>query len=288
MSWRQLAIFQDPVGLLLGCIRWLTFGGHGTVGVALDRGLLKHQSMLYQHDINNLKILIEQHPGRPEPIMVLAENFWASGEWNSLLDAGNTLIARFPNLVIGYSMTSIALVGLDQLDQAEAISRISLRRFPRSPEGHSAIAQVFMKRACFSDAVRHLKIVVARAPDQAYPRLALCRALKAMDQRSDANEIIRKSIDIFPRNFLILREYAYIAEEEGNWDEAARRWMLASSKNESASEFRIRAAIAMRRAGRLQDARKTISDALYIFPRDEGVLAESKQIEAALVATDNQ
>ena len=270
------------MGLLIGWFRWATFSGSGVAKDIIGADTLRGQAWTDRFDAEKLIELTARYPKRPEPLIVQAEVQWRDEDWERLLGTSGLLMRRFPGLVIGYRSRVAALIAFQRMDEADEIARMALRRFPRSPDGHSALAQLHMARGEYDLAARHLRKVIGYGTDQGYARLTLCRALKAMNHLEEAEAVISHAVTNFPKEIQFWREYASLAEFRLDWPVAIERWMQALIQIDSNPEPRIRAAEAMRHAGRLGDALGCIRDAAFMFPNSEGVRSAHERIQQAM------
>jgi predicted Zn-dependent protease len=172
---------------------------------------------------------------------------------------------RIPELVTTSHDSLDILIGLDRLDEAEALMLEGRRRFPREPYYARGYADIATRRGDHSEAVKRWAAVrkAFRGVWQAYVFGA--GSLRALGRPDEAEALLRDGINRFPGEIGCRVEHAKLAEGRKDWPTALQRWKLVST------EFKhplgvIGVARALRQMGRFDEAEERLAEGRLNYP----------------------
>jgi len=179
------------------------------------------------------------------------EQVRALREWNTAMSLDSKLSAPYNNLGLHYFHVGVYDMGLENLDHA-------LKLDPKNPDYLYNLAQVYLVH---------------------FPQIGKLRGWK--DRKKvyrEAMKLSKKAAKLAPGEFPLLQDYAvnfFAAENFGvdaNWKDAAKAWQAARAhaRNEAETFYTwLNEGRAWIRAGRNEEAKTCIEEALKIFPGSE-------------------
>ncbi|HXQ53712.1 MAG TPA: tetratricopeptide repeat protein [Stellaceae bacterium] len=147
------------------------------------------------------------------------------------------LIARFPTFEEGYGLGVRYYREAERLDEADALARAGMERFPASvtlalEHGHTA-----RRRGDLDEAARRFTSVRDRFPHHHGGIVGLAGTLSAGGRYDEAEAILRAAMERFPAEKAVVSEFAQIAARQGHWREALERWSEADRRFPDDQEF---------------------------------------------------
>lgn len=180
------------------------------------------------------------------------------------LKAWETLNARAPELA-ATSLTVIrSFVSLGMYDRADELLTDAMTRYPGAIEFLEAYAEVGLRRGDPHEALRRWEAVRNASPrsPRAWIFNALC--LKTLQRYDEADRLLERAIAIVPDDQMAATEYAKIADERGDIEEALRRWQQMRDRLDNLTGW-VEVAIRLRRLGREQEAVALLEKAQWRF-----------------------
>jgi tetratricopeptide (TPR) repeat protein len=271
---------NDVGGVLIGLWRRLTFGGSGVPRTTEIGERLAREADSVRYVRAHLLDLVRRHPQHAEPLIALGRAQIEDGELDAALETGAELRRRFGARVAGYQQGCTALRRLRRFDEAEALARAAMRRFPRSAAGFEAFAWCADERGDPVEGGRRWAVAARRFPGSTWAQLLHGRALGAAGHTEAADRVLRAAAEKWPRDASAWTVYADHAERCGDWRSAAGRWAAMRAHLPARPEGYARGARAWRQAGELEAAARLIREAVFLFPRDKAVHAEHAAVAA--------
>lgn len=144
--------------------------------------------------------------------------------WEEALVRWATVRQRFPDAQPGYIGAATALRTLGRLDQADALLREAIGRFPTNPTPTAEYAWTAMARRDFAAARERWAAMRERFPGEplGFVGGGLCeRDRGALDA---AEALFAEGERRFPGNTALQIEAAWLANRRADWDDARARW----------------------------------------------------------------
>ena len=198
----------------------------------------------------------------------------AAAKWAAIRD-------RFPMDPIGAIEGARTLFKAGDVPAAEAIAAEGRDRFPDHFGAAAVWAEAAIRGDRWADAAERWNALRARFPKERLPLIEYARAARQLGDRDAARLALRDAVGRFPAWDRALHDLARVAEESGDWDEAARCWEEYRTLVAPVWFADTGHANALRRLGRLEDAEALFRDAVVRF-RDH--LAPSMGLVALLKA----
>jgi predicted Zn-dependent protease len=269
---------EDIPGRLIGLLRRLTGGGTGQPRFSDTTQLMREQVHQLRAMPAEIRRLIEENPGRAEPLSTRAELELEAGDPAAALATAELLRARFPSLVAGYHYGCAALRRLRRFPEAEAMARAAMRRFPRAPGAWEAFAFCAQDQGDWPAAAARWGAAARRFPRSLWGRAAHAAALARAGDIAAAEAAIAAAARDWPEEWWPGFFAAEIAEIAADWPSAAARWAALGRRFPGRAEPYLRASRALRQAGDLAGAGAAIAAGIFIFPRDAAMLAERQAV----------
>jgi len=135
---------------------------------------------------------------------------------------------RFPDVVDGHSMSAMALRELGRLDDAEALAKAGVVRFPEDAGIAIQYAWTAYVRPNWPevrpDALARWEDVRHRFPDNSEGYAMNAHALLRLGRLDEAEAVISEAAKRFPTDYQVLVYRAQTAARRRDWPEALRRW----------------------------------------------------------------
>lgn len=135
-----------------------------------------------------------------------------------------------------------------------------------------ALARLYLERDRPSDAIPLLRRIVMEQPQYAEGSLLLAEAQEASGSPDAAVETLTALLDEQPQLFRGRVQLAELYDRQRKWSDAAAAWAGVQKLNQRNPEVSARRATALLNAGRAEDARDVVRDALKIAPTDVRLL----------------
>jgi tetratricopeptide (TPR) repeat protein len=198
-------------------------GGYLTVARELrDAGKVEEAEQVYREILNRF-------PASVEPAMEYAMMAYARQEWPEAISRFETVRSRFPEVLDGHRFVADLLVGQKQFEEADAVLRDAMARFPSEPQ--LAISYAWSGHfkgdllADWREAGERWRWLVAHFPSEplGYAMVGFV-AMRYLGNIKEAEAVLLKGMDRFPEDSAIASGYARAADYGHNWGEAMRRW----------------------------------------------------------------
>jgi tetratricopeptide (TPR) repeat protein len=173
--------------------------------------------------------LLDRFPGNPKPALDYAMMAYARREWPEAIRRFQIVRARFPELVDGHRFVGDLLFGQKRFDEADAVFREAMLRFPDEPR--LAISYAWSghlkgdKIGEWQEAGERWRLLVSRFPGEplGYAKLGFVLT-KYLGRIDEAEALLLTGMERFPDDITIACQYARAADYRQDWDEALRRW----------------------------------------------------------------
>lgn len=220
-----------------------------------------------------LRDALARFPTEPEPAMELARLFEARADWQQALIRWSAASETFPGEYQGYLGMSRALVALDRRDEADAVLTQAIARLPADVDLLVAHAWAAEQRDMV-ETLRRLEAARSQFPDDPSPHFGIGAVLRDLGRFDEADAVFAKTLERFPEHLDVLVNYARVAQERGEWAEAARRWELVEAAQPDLADGYLGHAAALAEAGRIDEADALLAKAMLRFPANPDVLME--------------
>jgi tetratricopeptide (TPR) repeat protein/MoaA/NifB/PqqE/SkfB family radical SAM enzyme len=195
-------------------------------------------------------------------------------DWDEAIHRWEAVRANTADRADSYIGASHALREIRRLDEAEALSREAIARFPDSPDARTAHAWVAMTREDWDEALRRWEAARDLAPDRADVYVWPAHALWRAGRFDEADAMSREGLARHPGDADALTQHAWVAMGRRDWDEALRRWQSVRERfpqREEAHAWPIRA---LRTLRRFDEAAAMAAETLTRFPHSRVALVE--------------
>jgi tetratricopeptide (TPR) repeat protein len=189
-------------------------------------------------------------------------------DWPEAIRRWESVAKAFPNFSLGYIAKGHILQDLGNLDEAEAIFRAAMRRFPDDEWAAVRYAGIPVLERDWTEALRRWETVRARFPGQLIGVLGQAEALRELGQIADAEAVLMEAAEKFPADEWLVISLARTAMAGGNWDEALRRWETAIKNFPHNSSTHVGKAETLSNLGRFDEAEAVLRLAAKRFPDD--------------------
>jgi tetratricopeptide (TPR) repeat protein len=145
-----------------------------------------------------------------------------------------------------FAFAAKAMVELGQADEAEAYLREPAALYPRDLEIAIERAIVAARRGDSTALFDRWAYVRWMSPDFQLGYIESTRCLLEAGRQAEAEDVLRQAIDRFPGEVWPFRDFARLAHDRGDWEEAASRWSLMQQHHPSETDAVERGAEAVR------------------------------------------
>lgn len=184
---------------------------------------------------------------------------------------------RFPELVQAPQDTLEVLLGLQRYDEAEALMQEGCKRAPREAYYAEGLAETASRRGNLPEAIRLWGVARKAFPWRWQGHLYEAESLMRAGQLDEAETLLKQAVSQFPEQIACRMGYARLAERQGNWSEALKRWEAVSTEFKHASGD-IGVALALQELGQSDEAEARLEAARTLHP----VLIEIRIAQARL------
>lgn len=173
--------------------------------------------------------MLDRFPASLKPALDFAMMAYARREWPEAIRRFEIVRSRFPDVLDGHRFVGDLLLGQRHFDEADAVLREAMSRFPDEP--CLAISYAWSahrkgdKVGDWQEASERWYSLVSRFPGEqlGYAMLGLVLT-KYMGRIDEAEAISLTGMERFPNDIAIARQYARAADYRQDWGEALRRW----------------------------------------------------------------
>jgi len=212
VSWEGLATrYPDLSATYLGLARELR-----------DLGRIEESESIFRK-------MLDRFPANPKPALDYAMLAYARREWPEAIRRFQLVRSRFPDVLDGHRFVGDLLFGQRQFDEADAVLREAISRFPDEPR--LAISYAWSahlkgdKVGDWKEASERWYALVSRFPDEklGYAMVGFVWT-KYLGRIDEAETLLLTGMRRFPDDIAIARQYARAADYRQDWGEALRRW----------------------------------------------------------------
>jgi predicted Zn-dependent protease len=209
----------------------------------------------------------EDEPYRRADIEVLLDAVKQAafcGDPEATLKAFNVLRSRAPDVAISSRTAIYSLIDVGKVDLAESLITEGLRKYRGDHVLMLLYAEVAHRRHDWPETNRRFELLRQKFPDDIWGYTWGAVALRELGQLVKAEKLLARAIAIAPLHNVAAREYARIAEQRGDAEEALRRWGLMRDRIEDQTGW-VEAALLSWRLGREDEAIGLLTKARWRF-----------------------
>lgn len=178
--------------------------------------------------------------------------------------AFNQLRARAPDVAISSATVIRSLMKVGSLDLAESVAKEGLTRFPHSRELLLIYGEIAQHRRNWVEMAQRFEVMRKFFPHDVWAHMLNGRALRELGNFDEADQLLKHAIGLEPLLSPPAVEYARIAQQRGDLEEALRRWDYVRSRFEDRAAW-IEAASILSRTGREDEAITLLNTARWQF-----------------------
>jgi tetratricopeptide (TPR) repeat protein len=241
-----------------------------------------------------LKEIAAAYPRSPPGLASWTEWALEQGEWQEAIKRSALFRERFPSNIYGYLAGARAMVAAKDYDGADLLMRRAIRVFPKEPRMWIDYASIAHNQRHLSEARARWQRVQKRFPKEAIGYVREGIVLVELGAYDEADAVLNRANKISPESSTIMPQrrdgllwYAESAQRRGNWAEAASRWETYRTSFDGFTEGYIRGADALRRDGKLKEARNLITRGKFIFPKNVEVIEQFDILFNEITEKDN-
>ncbi len=168
-----------------------------------------------------------ERPRSLEEVVADASEAELHNKWDASLALWRELQRRAPGQVDAYVGQATALRKLERFDECDRLLREGMAEIPDDVHLHSNYAVTAHQRGDLIEAARRQHDVLIRFPDSRPAMLLAVRFLREAKLFDEAEIVVNRGIEQYPRDSEVLFASALVAHDRGDWPEAHRRWEVA-------------------------------------------------------------
>jgi tetratricopeptide (TPR) repeat protein len=184
----------------------------------------------------------------------------------SVITIGNSRVHLPETLAASYIEDARRLRELGRFDDAEALFREAMRRFPDDSAVRSEYAWLAQIARDWHEAVGRWQEMRTRHPDSPVGYSVGAAALRELKRLDEAEDLLTEAITRFPADAAVIIEYARIAEARLDWAAATARWELVRARVPEEIEGYASAGTALARQGLLEQAETVLREGMERIP----------------------
>jgi tetratricopeptide (TPR) repeat protein len=189
-------------------------------------------------------------------------------DWAVAIERWEGVWERRLDEVAGYLGGAVALRETTRLDEAEALLREALGRFPDHRQVLVDLAHLRLRRRDFAGAVEILEKLRARYPNDVEAYIWGAVALRDLGQLEASEDLVRAGLELHPTHPHLLGERG-MRSGRGDWSEALRRWEAARAAAPDVVELHIGRIGALKALRRFGEALSSLRELAERFPGPE-------------------
>lgn len=204
-------------------------------GALSEESVLSGVASLRQQGLNEQanRLLIESVVRFPDSESFLAEFCWEAHREAQWQDAGirwSLYRARFPDLILGYSIGCVALREARQFATADFIAAEGLRRFPNSSEMLGNYGWIAHRSKDWREALQRWSRFREKFPTHSLGYSGAGVVHRELGEFDEADAILSEGLKKCEFDSELLGNFAWVAFERHDWPEALTRWMSYREK----------------------------------------------------------
>jgi glycosyltransferase involved in cell wall biosynthesis len=197
-----------------------------------------------------------------------------AGDWTRAAAEWAALRARFPGRWEGACGEARALMELHRFDEADTILSETVAQFPGEPGPLCDWANLTLYTRNWPQAFARWSTVRSRFPDLLEGVRGMGAALRDAGRFDAADAELENGMRRFPDDFWLAYAHARVAQQRGDWPEAARRWHAVSIAFPDMPAGYTGEAQALRRLDRRREAFDVLRRARALFPDETAIARE--------------
>ena len=197
-----------------------------------------------------------------------AETCRSRGDERAALQILSELRTDFPDHSVPLLRAAAILSQARRFDEAEALLAEGAARFPGDAGFAIESAWLAHRRGDFAAAMAAFARVREMLPNHPAGFTGAALALRERGELEAAEALLRDAIERFPAEAGPRIDHAWIAHVRRDWPEAARRWEQVRERHDSHSVGYSAGAVALREAGRVDEAAALLGTAVARFPAE--------------------
>ena len=210
--------------------------------------------------------VVARFPEHTEGYLMLARVAMHRRDWALARERWAKLRDAFPQCAEGFSGGAKAAMEAGRLDEAEALAREVVARFPEHTEGHLMLARVAMRRRDWTRARERWAKLRDAFPLHADGFSGGAKAAMEAGRLDEAEALAREAVARFPEFVWGHLMLARVAMHRRDWALARERWAKLRDAFPQCAEGFSGGAKAAMEAGRLDEAEALAREAVARFP----------------------
>lgn len=169
----------------------------------------------------------------PNDVELAADRAWlATGMASDVraTERWDAVLARFPEDPIGYVGLAALLQTRKRMRLADVILMGASIKFPGSQQIALDFARAAASSGSFEDALTRWLAVLDRFPALSAAYFGAATSYRALGRIAEAEVMIRRAREQFPNDAGVDCDLAALSRDQGDWDEALRRWDAIAQK----------------------------------------------------------
>jgi len=189
-------------------------------------------------------------------------------DWAEAIRRWDEVARAFPHFPLGLIAKGDILQSLGNLDEAEAIFRAAMQKFPDDEWAAIRHAGISVQKRDWTEALRRWEFLRVRFPDQLIGALGQAEAFRELGRFADAEAVVTEASERFPDNEWLTISLAHTAMAAGALDEALRRWETAMQRFSNNPMAHGGMAETLAKLDRFGTAKAVLDRAANRFPQD--------------------
>jgi len=184
------------------------------------------------------------------------------------------IVERYPTEIVMLPLTLELLLKLHRYDDAEAIMLTGQKKNPREVYFAKGLANIALTRGDFDLAVERYAAMRKRFPGVWQGYVLGAQALANKNRMDEADALAQQAMKQFPEEIGGFLEYARLAVQREDWEEAIRRWQIIEETFKTRSFGPYGRAQALIKLKRYDEADDLLKATRFRFPLESALLAE--------------
>jgi tetratricopeptide (TPR) repeat protein len=205
-------------------------------------------------------------PSDPSPAIEYA---WAAAtrrDWPEVARRWEFVRTKFPDHVGGYTGGATALREMKRFEEAGALLKIAMERFPRDAAPLIENAWLNVHARDWTEADRLWADLRRRFPDFVQGFSGGAFALRELQRFEEADALLSAGMARFPKDLSLLIDRAWLAQVARDWSAAVEQWRLVRAKAPDNIHGYVQGARALQALWRHDEAEQLLLMAIDRFP----------------------
>ncbi len=236
-------------------------------GGLIQDGRMEDGSALLAHGPDDADLLLDRAS--------LAE---AADDPDGAIELLETVIDRHPATQAAYLRAGVLCRKAGRPHEAETILLEGICRFPSGVDLCAEYAAIAADRQDWRRAARRYRLACERFPSQGWTHVQLATALRRAERLVEAEQALLQGHEHVPHDPHFLVEYAEVAAERQDWQEAARRFRTASAAFPGSWWACKRHADVLKRAGSMAEAESVLLAGQQMAPNEPALFGDHAEL----------